>query len=79
MQVERAREFLSAGTELAASLPLRPRVAVVGFAAGGSAALDAINRAGNDVLQFRCRPTKRGLVKHALPMLVTSSLRRSAR
>jgi squalene synthase HpnC len=79
MQVERAREFLSAGTELAASLPLRPRVAVVGFAAGGSAALDAINRAGNDVLQFRCRPTKRGFVKHALPMLVTSSLRRSAR
>jgi squalene synthase HpnC len=79
MQVERAREFLSAGTELAASLPLRPRVAVVGFAAGGSAALDAINRAGNDVLQFRCRPNKRGLVKRALPKFVASSLRRSAR
>ena len=79
MQVERAREYLSAGTELAASLPLRPRGAVVGFVAGGNAALDAISRAGNDVLQFRCRPTKLGFIKRALPTLVTSSRRRSAR
>jgi squalene synthase HpnC len=75
MEVDRARELFTAGVELAASLPLRPRMAVVGFVAGGTAALDAINRAGNDVLQFRCRPTKFGFAKHALPKLVTTSLR----
>ncbi|MGH9099187.1 MAG: squalene synthase HpnC, partial [Acidimicrobiales bacterium] len=35
---------------------LRPRVAVAAFAAGGMAALDAIDAAGFDVIARRCRP-----------------------
>ena len=55
-EVGRARALLAAGPPLAATLPLRPRLAVAGFAAGGQAALDAIERAGYDVLGVRCRP-----------------------
>lgn len=77
MEVERARELFAAGTDLAASLPLRPRIAVVGFVAGGIAALDSISRAGNDVLGTQCRPTKVRFARHALPMVVASSLRRT--
>jgi squalene synthase HpnC len=53
---ERARRLLFSGAPLAASLPLRPRVAVASFTAGGMAALDAIEAAGFDVLAHRCRP-----------------------
>lgn len=78
MEVERARDLFGAGSALAASLPTRPRVAVVGFVAGGIAALDAINKAGNDVLQFRCRPTKRRFAERALPLLVSTTFERVA-
>ncbi|MGH9108568.1 MAG: squalene synthase HpnC, partial [Acidimicrobiales bacterium] len=53
---QRARSLLRSGPALAASLPLRQRLAVAGFTAGGEAALDAIERAGHDVLAVRCRP-----------------------
>lgn len=49
-EVERARTLLSEGMPLLASLRGRPRLAVAAFIAGGSAALDAIERAGFDVL-----------------------------
>jgi squalene synthase HpnC len=59
IEIGRARPLLAAGAPLARTLPLRPRFAVAGFAAGGLAALDAIERAGNDVLAVRCRPRPR--------------------
>jgi len=77
MEVTRARSLLAAGTPLAASLAPRPRLAVAGFAAGGLAALDAIGRAGNDVLSARCRPGKLGLARRLLPGFVAASLGRA--
>ena len=41
----RARALLSAGAPLARTLPLRARLAVAGFVAGGRAALDRLERA----------------------------------
>ena len=46
----RARELLAAGALLARQLPLRARLAVAGFVAGGRAALDGLERAGWDPL-----------------------------
>jgi squalene synthase HpnC len=55
-EMTRIRPFLDDGGPLAASLPGRFRVAVASFAAGGHAALDAIEQADGDVLGVRCRP-----------------------
>ncbi|MGD1011629.1 MAG: squalene synthase HpnC [Acidimicrobiales bacterium] len=77
MEVRRARCLLSSGVSLASSLKFRPRVAVVGFTAGGMAALDSINRAGNDVLKNRCRPRKVGFASRALSELVAASVKRN--
>ena len=52
----RARRLLGSAIPLARQLPLQPRIAVCGFAAGGLAALDAIERAGYEVLAQPCRP-----------------------
>lgn len=49
-EVERARSLISEGLPLVGMLHGRARLAVAAFAAGGSAALDAIERAGYDVL-----------------------------
>jgi squalene synthase HpnC len=76
MEVARARGLLGAGVPLAASLPLRPRVAVIGFASGGIAALDAMGQAANDVLGHRCRPRKARFVARCLPAFAVASLRR---
>ena len=57
-EADRARSLLADGAPLARQLPLRARLAVAGFSAGGAAALDAIERAGFDVVARRCRPTK---------------------
>ena len=76
MEVTRARGLLAAGRPLAASLAFGPRVAVAGFAAGGIAALDAIGRAGNDVLRARCRPGRLGFARRVLPAFVAASLGR---
>ena len=56
LESARARALLFSGVPLAASLPFSPRVAVAAFAAGGLAALDAIEAADFDVLAHRCRP-----------------------
>jgi len=76
IEVARARALLSAAVPLAASLKLRPRGAVVGFAAGGLAALDSIERARNDVLRIRCRPKKLRFAVRGLSGLVAASLKR---
>ncbi len=49
-EVERARDLIAAGLPLIGMLSGRARLAVAAFAAGGSAALDAIERASYDVL-----------------------------
>jgi squalene synthase HpnC len=49
-EVQRARALLLAGGPLLDTLSGRPRLAVAGFVGGGWAALDAIARAGYDVL-----------------------------
>jgi squalene synthase HpnC len=61
-EATRARHFLDAAAPLVATLPGRLRVAVAGFAAGGLAAADAIERADGDVLGVRCRPRKHRVV-----------------
>jgi squalene synthase HpnC len=75
-EVDRATDLLKAGVPLASTLPLRPRVAVAGFTAGGVAALDSIKRARFDVLGVRCRPRKRGVARHMLRFAVAASLKR---
>jgi squalene synthase HpnC len=62
----RARRLLEAGRPLARSLRGRPRWAVAGFCAGGLAALDAIAAGDHDVLSEQVRPTRAGVVRHAL-------------
>lgn len=57
-ETSRARALLAAGAPLARTLPLRPRLAVAGFVAGGRAALDALARERFEVLAARPRPTK---------------------
>jgi len=49
-EVRRGRELIAEGLPLIARLRGRARLAVAAFAAGGSAAFDAIERAGYDVL-----------------------------
>ena len=49
-EVERARRLLDEGAPLIGQLHGRERLAVAAFSAGGRAALDAIERAGYDVL-----------------------------
>jgi squalene synthase HpnC len=50
-EVARASGLLAEGTPLLATLRGRPRLAVAAFIAGGRAALDAVERAGYDVLE----------------------------
>jgi squalene synthase HpnC len=66
IEVARARPLLAAGGPLARTLPLRARLAVAGFAAGGMAALDAVERAGCDVLAVHCRPRPGRFATHLL-------------
>lgn len=68
-EVARTRALLRAGHELAADVPLRPRLAVAGFAAGGLAACDAIEAAGYDVLAHRCRPSRARVARLAVTIL----------
>lgn len=72
-EVERARRLMNAGVSLASTLPLRPRVAVAGFVAGGVAALNSIERAKFDVLGVRCRPRKLGVAGGMVRYVVAAS------
>jgi squalene synthase HpnC len=80
LEAARARRLLFSAVPLAASLPLRRRVAVAAFAAGGMAALDAIEAADFDVLAHRCRPRPgRFLARLALVLLAPIGTRPSGR
>jgi squalene synthase HpnC len=68
-QVERARGLLQAVRPLAASVSGRLRLAVIGFAAGGLAALDAIRAADYDVLRGPVRGGRRRLLWHSVRLL----------
>ncbi len=63
-QADRADALLAAGRELTASLRGWARLAVSGYVAGGRAAVDAVRRAGYDVLGRAPRPTRLGTVRH---------------
>jgi squalene synthase HpnC len=58
LEADRARTLLTTGAPLIRRLPARPSIAVAGFVAGGLAALDALERAGWDVLGRRPRPSR---------------------
>jgi squalene synthase HpnC len=73
-EVSRARGLLDAGAPLIDELPgARARLAVAAFAAGGRAALDAIERAGYDVLPG---PPRAGKGRRALVLTTTLACRR---
>lgn len=57
---QNSRRLLAAGTPLTHGLPLRPRLAIAGFVAGGRATLVALERARYDVLARRPRRTTAG-------------------
>jgi squalene synthase HpnC len=69
----RARRLLAAATPLTRQLPLQPRVAVCGFAAGGLAALDAMERADFEVLGQHRRPRPARLGALLVRTLLASS------
>lgn len=58
VEVARAHTLLRDGAPLVGQVPLRPRLAIAGFVAGGHAALDALEQADYDVLGGHPRPTK---------------------
>lgn len=76
-EAARARRLLRSGAPLAATLPWRERVAVAAFAAGGLAALDAVEAAHADVLATRCRPRPARLLARLVLLLATPSARSS--
>ncbi|MGD0453797.1 MAG: squalene synthase HpnC [Solirubrobacteraceae bacterium] len=74
-EVARARALLADGAPLIAQLRGRPRLAVAAFAAGGRAALDAIERARYDVL---AGPPRAGRARRAAALVLTLRAGRSA-
>jgi squalene synthase HpnC len=69
-EADRARSLLAGGAPLARTLPLRPRLAVAGFVAGGRAALDGLPGGGRDqghgVPRSRARAFAPALVRSLL-------------
>jgi len=63
LETRRARRLLREGEPLIGRLRGPARLAVLGFAAGGHAALDGIERAGFDVLAARPRVRRRDLLR----------------
>jgi len=74
LECGRARRLLASGVPLAADLPLRPKLAVAGFVAGGIAALDAIEQNGFDVLSRPCRPRPLRFGLRLVALLTSSTL-----
>jgi phytoene/squalene synthetase len=65
LQTERARRLLREGEPLLEELRGAARLAVLGFAAGCHAALDAVERVGFDVLGCPARVRRRDVVRRA--------------
>jgi squalene synthase HpnC len=72
-EVARARALFAAGAPLIDELRGRERLAVAAFVAGGRAALDAIERAGYNVL---AGPPRAGRGRRALALVTTLARRR---
>jgi len=75
-EAARARELLGSGVALIGALQGSARVAVVGFVAGGHAALDAIERARHDVLSSPAKPSAMPFVRRFVQTLLRSRRRR---
>jgi squalene synthase HpnC len=75
-EVARARALLDEGAPLIGQLRGRPRLAVAAFVAGGRAALDAIERAGHDVL---AGPPRASRARRAAALASTLAQRGSRR
>ncbi len=73
----RARRLLGSAVPLARQLPFQSRIAVCGFAAGGLAALDALEGAGYEVLVQPCRPRPLRLALRLVGGLATTQVKRS--
>lgn len=74
-EAARARSMLSDGEPLLSALAGSARLAVAGFAAGGHAALDAVERAGCEVTSELRRPTRRGVAFHAVRLWLRAGRR----
>jgi squalene synthase HpnC len=72
LEVGRARELLASSVPLAASLPGRARLLIAGYAAGGGAALDAIEANGFDVMARACPPSKTRTVTRTVRLLLAA-------
>ena len=68
----RARQMLRAGEPLVKNLRGGQRLAMIGFVAGGHAALDSVEAAGGEVLTKQCVSTKSRQASRALRLLVSS-------
>jgi squalene synthase HpnC len=73
LEAGRARRLLASVAPLGRMLPFRFRFAVCGFAAGGLAALDEIERVGYDVLGLRPRPRPLRLCARLAATLLSAS------
>ena len=69
-EAERARQMLRAGAPLIKKLRGGQRLAMIGFVAGGHAALDSVEAAGGEVLTEQCVSTKSRQASRALRLLV---------
>jgi squalene synthase HpnC len=69
-QVAVAADLLAAGPVLVRGLSGWARVAVAGYVAGGLATVDALRRAGGDVLAGPPRPRRRDVARHAAALLI---------
>jgi len=77
-EINRAAELLDSGAPLLGLLHGWARLAVAGYLAGGRAALDALHRAGGDILGGPPRPRRRDVLRHLLIALQERPTRRVA-
>lgn len=68
-EAEQARQMLRAGAPLIKKLRGGQRLAMIGFVAGGHAALDAVEAAGGEVLTEQCVSAKSRQASRALQLL----------
>src|SRR2546430_936457 len=68
-EARRAAELLDAGTPLVGLLRGWAKIAVAGYVAGGRATLDAVRRAGGDVLSHPVRGRRVDLLRHLVALL----------
>ena len=69
-EAKQARQMLRAGAPLVNKLRGGQRLAMIGFVAGGHAALDSVEAAGGEVLTEQCISAKSRQAKNALRLLV---------